>query len=325
MADISVIIPTKNGARYLDETLERVFAQRINAKFEVIIIDSGSRDETLEIAARHPVRLHTIAPEQFNHGGTRNLGARIAEGKLLVFLTQDATPANDQWLHHLTEPFARMDRLAACGSRQLPRPDCNPIVAGRLENLLPVGADREVVKYRPQKKDLLPDPTRIIFLSNVSACYRASLLRQYPFETTDFGEDAQWELKILARGYATMFQPKSMVYHSHNLPLREQLRSSFDATRTIKNTMMLSARFNSKRYQPLRKNFYATLQTHAAYLKRKNYPLTQRWYWLSYALCWYSAKGIGALLGMFAEKLPRPLQQWLSRQKRLISQRQDRV
>jgi rhamnosyltransferase len=88
---ISIIVLTKNGGALLDEVLKRVFAQEIEERFEVIAIDSGSTDSTKEILAQFPVSVEEIPPVTFNHGETRNLGARLSKGEYLVYLTQDAT------------------------------------------------------------------------------------------------------------------------------------------------------------------------------------------------------------------------------------------
>jgi len=71
--DASVIIPVKNGAEFLDEVLTAISAQVSQFAFEVLVIDSGSSDDSLQIAARHNVTLVTIPPHEFNHGETRNL------------------------------------------------------------------------------------------------------------------------------------------------------------------------------------------------------------------------------------------------------------
>src|SRR4030043_2343566 len=102
---ISIILLTKNGDIYLEEVLRKVFAQEIEETFEVIAIDSGSIDHTREILAKFPIRVEEIPPSTFNHGETRNLGARLAKGEYLVYLTQDATPLNEEWLEGLVYPL----------------------------------------------------------------------------------------------------------------------------------------------------------------------------------------------------------------------------
>ena len=88
-----------NGAELLDEVLAALTGQVIDEPFEVLVIDSGSTDGSLEIVAAHPgVRLLQIDKSEFGHGRTRNLGVQSTTGDLIAFLTQDATPASEHWL-----------------------------------------------------------------------------------------------------------------------------------------------------------------------------------------------------------------------------------
>ena len=111
--EYSIILLTKNGHRYIKEVLDAVISQTQPPAREVILIDSGSTDGTWEIASSFPISTHRIPPEEFNHGETRNLGARLAspQSRYLVYLTQDATPL-EGWLENLLRPL-RADKLVA--------------------------------------------------------------------------------------------------------------------------------------------------------------------------------------------------------------------
>ena len=98
MSAVTVAIPVLNGARYLDEVLSAVRAQRIDRELEILVVDSGSTDGSLEIARRHGAVVHEIDAREFSHGGTRNRMMAMARGEHVAFLTQDATPAHDGWL-----------------------------------------------------------------------------------------------------------------------------------------------------------------------------------------------------------------------------------
>src|SRR5713226_2358757 len=105
MIETSIVIPTKNGAQDIGNCVEAVYSQKGVAPFEVIVIDSGSTDATLEIARRYPVRIEQIPAETFHHARTRNFAASIAKGEFLVFLSQDAIPASDAWLGAMISNF----------------------------------------------------------------------------------------------------------------------------------------------------------------------------------------------------------------------------
>jgi len=103
--DASVVIPTYNGGELLDATLKAIFSQRTDKRFEVVVIDSGSDAATLEILRGHPVRLTEIRNSEFDHGLTRDLGARHAAGRFLLFVNQDAQPADEKWLDAMLQPM----------------------------------------------------------------------------------------------------------------------------------------------------------------------------------------------------------------------------
>src|SRR4030042_1507003 len=127
MPKASILIPTKNGEEYLEEVLDMVFKQKASFSFEVIIVDSGSKDKTLEIIRRFPqIKFFQIPPEEFNHGTTRNFLASKARGEYLVFITQDAVPTDENWLKNMMEPFEKDPEVAGVFGRQSPRKDCDP-------------------------------------------------------------------------------------------------------------------------------------------------------------------------------------------------------
>lgn len=103
--EVSILIPTWNGGELLDKTLQAIFAQRTSRRFEVVVVDSGSDAATLAILRRHPVELIEIPNAEFNHGLTRDLAASRARGEFLVFLNQDATPGDAEWLEGMLQPL----------------------------------------------------------------------------------------------------------------------------------------------------------------------------------------------------------------------------
>src|SRR3954452_19692806 len=103
---VSVVVPVKDGALYLQELLEAVLAQREAAPdgLDVLVIDSGSTDGSVAIARAAGVRVLEIDPTTFGHGRTRNLGAEETSGDVIAYLTQDATPLPG-WLEGLLAGF----------------------------------------------------------------------------------------------------------------------------------------------------------------------------------------------------------------------------
>ena len=243
---VSVLLVTKNGERYLADVLDRIGQQRGRFQLdEIIAVDSGSRDQTSAILAAHPVRVIRIPPQDFGHGKTRNLAASYARGEYLVFLTQDATPANADWLDALLAPLRADPSIAGAYSRQLPRPDCHPMewrriveeeLSGRAESCL---NSRDTPGYADH-------PASFYFFSNVSSVLRRSVWQKFPFPEVEFAEDQLWAKRVLEAGYQTAYRADSLVYHSHGYGPWPNFRRHFDHARALSD--MDSASRLSLRY-----------------------------------------------------------------------------
>ncbi|MFA6098842.1 MAG: glycosyltransferase family 2 protein [Patescibacteria group bacterium] len=213
---VSIIILTKNGEEYLGGVLESIYTQKVGFKYEVIIIDSGSRDSTLDIIKKFPIQLIQIPPESFNHGGTRNLGAKKARGEFIVFMNQDVTPVGSQWLQKLFKEIISQD-VVAVYLKNLPRPGLNPLRKRELENDFPE-------QPRLQRLD---DPKNFEALTNAEKRYacvfttvcsivKRSYFLEHPFKVIEFGEDVAWAREVLLNGKAIAYDPSNSVIHSHN-------------------------------------------------------------------------------------------------------------
>lgn len=102
---VSVIYLTKNGGTEFIRSLQAVKQQVTTFAFEIVVIDSGSRDGSPEEAADAGARVVRIPAAEFNYGGTKNLAAQLAQAEILVFLSQDNIPANGDWLANLVQHF----------------------------------------------------------------------------------------------------------------------------------------------------------------------------------------------------------------------------
>lgn len=213
-AKVSVVIPTWNAGKPFRAVLEAVFGQSVKA--EVVIIDSSSTDGTAELAQSFPVRFARTTPQEFNHGATRNQAARMAAGELIAFLTQDAEPADQHWLEHLIEPFAD-GQVAGTYSRVVPRADASPLVERSVKADLVYGSTPVKKHVAPENwQKTSPFEKRVYgHFNNVSSCVRKSVFARTPFPVTDFGEDLAWGVRMLELGHAIVYQPSSIVVHSH--------------------------------------------------------------------------------------------------------------
>ena len=103
---VSIIIRTLNEEKYLDELLKAVDSQITNNfSIEVIIVDSGSQDKTLEIAKSYQARIAFINKDKFTFGRSLNVGCELSNGGYLVFISGHCIPTNKDWLSNLVEPL----------------------------------------------------------------------------------------------------------------------------------------------------------------------------------------------------------------------------
>ena len=123
--DVSIVIPTKNGGAVLDKVLSAIEKQRTSFSYEIICVDSGSNDDTIRIINSHNCKLFCIEPEDFGHGKTRNLGAFKGTGEFIVFLTQDAVPATNEWLQNFISAMKSNDEIVGGFGRHIPYDGCN--------------------------------------------------------------------------------------------------------------------------------------------------------------------------------------------------------
>ncbi len=214
---ISVLFVTKNGEQYLPEVLEQIARQRGNFTLhEIIAVDSGSRDQTLAILHRFGVKVIQIPPSEFSHGRTRNLAVTQASGDYAVFLTQDATPANNWWLEKLLSPLLADPSIVGAYSRHLPRPNCHPMEWRRITEEELSGGSESRVHTAVDNPDYLHFPARYYFFTDVSSIRPCRLLNTFPMPDVAFGEDQLWAKQVLEAGYKTSYCADSLVYHSHS-------------------------------------------------------------------------------------------------------------
>ncbi len=212
---ISVVIPVKNGDHWLGETIPAILNQQVNGAIEIIAVDSGSTDKSLSILSSYPVTIIQINPEEFDHGLTRNLGARNAKGKFIVMTVQDAKPLSSLWLQELLNGFIDETVAGVCGQQMVTHDiDKNPV-----EWYRPISKPK-LRKYQfSNKADFLnlspEEQLAICRWDDVNAMYRAEILKQLPFRKTDFAEDVLWAKDALLAGHSIVYNPKAQVSHYH--------------------------------------------------------------------------------------------------------------
>ena len=224
----SVVIPTKNAIKSIRPVLTAVFEQQLVGGFDVLVIDSGSKDGTLDVLREFPLRLHQIPASEFSHGGTRNLGASMTSGEFIAFLTHDAQPANPHWLSKLTEPFELDASVAGVFGRHLPYPGCDPIDARNLDGHFANFGERVSIVRITSEEDYRRRQGWYDFFSNNNSALRRAIWSSHPFPAVPMAEDQQWAQLILKAGYAKAYAPDALVYHSHSYRPRDWFHRWYD-------------------------------------------------------------------------------------------------
>ena len=226
MASVDVIIPVYRPDEKLNRLLIALKTQTVLPE-KVILIHTG---EVLpgepDYSAYQNVVLHIIAPREFDHGGSRNLGASLSEAEVMVFMTQDAVPADDYLLERLMKALMGVgdENCAAAYARQLPYEDCRAVERYIREFNYPGSSELRT------KKDITVKGIKTFCNSNVCSAYRKDIFDCLGgFEPrTIFNEDLLYGAKAVLNGYWIRYEAEARVYHSHNLGLSDQFHRNFD-------------------------------------------------------------------------------------------------
>ncbi len=200
---VSVVILTKNGGDIFQQSIQKIFSQRCAFSYEVVVVDSGSTDGTLNFLRDYPIRLFQIKPQDFKFGPTRNFGFSQAFGEYVITLSQDVVPVDGSWLSALVRPLIE-----------------NKADVVQAKTVVFEGADvfywvkkgffyftRESWKFSKENGNI-----------NLSCTNMA--IKKFVWEDTGFGdvpmsEDKFLQKKLFAKNYRMMSEPSALAYHGH--------------------------------------------------------------------------------------------------------------
>jgi rhamnosyltransferase len=231
---VTVAIPVLNGGDLLARTLAAVARQTLEAEVELLICDSGSSDGSREVARSHGARVIDIERAAFGHGRTRNLLMAQASGSHVALLTQDAEPAQQDWLALLLSGFAQADDVALVYGPYIARPDTNPELRSELARWFG-SMSTAVERLAPQERALpaLELMGRRGFFSNANACISRDAWEQVRFREIGYAEDRALALDMLRAGFAKVYEPRAAVIHSHAYGPLQRFRRAFDESRGL--------------------------------------------------------------------------------------------
>jgi len=210
MKNVSVIIRTYNEAEYIARLCQVLRDQEeYGENLEIMVVDSGSDDGTVELVKGMKAILIEIPQEKFTYSGALNSGIEASNGDYLVFLSAHAIPRNREWIKKMLEPFSD-EETAGVYSRQVAWPEAGLDEMIRLsrtfgeESRLYRGVDRDKPAF-----------------SNAASCIRRVVWEKHSFVEMPAAEDREWAEWVLSHGWRIEYQAEAEVYHSHQESCRK--------------------------------------------------------------------------------------------------------
>lgn len=286
---IDVIIPTYKPGKEFEKLIGRLQKQEYPIH-KIIIINTRTDIFPEELdRSNYEIEITHIEPDQFDHGGTRNMGARMSDADIVAYMTQDAIPVDEKLIGTFAKIFEENPDIGIAYGRQLPREECNIIERYTRRFNYP---EKSLIKT---KEDLPKLGIKTFFCSDVCAAYRRNyLLSAGGFENpTIFNEDMIFAGKRIYAGDKVAYVAEAKVIHSHNYTGRQQFHRNFD--------LAVSQAQHPEVFEgvPSEGEGIRMVKATAKYLVRNGYP------WKVFMLVYQSScKYIGYFLGKRYEKLP---------------------
>ena len=227
---VDVIIPTYRPGSEFGQLISKLQKQEYPIhKIIIINTEVGEVPQMLE-SEPYQIEVTHIRQEEFDHGGTRNMGASISQADIVLYMTQDAIPADNQLIERFVEIFKSNPEIGIAYGRQLPREDCNIIERYTRRFNYP---EKSRIK---SKVDLSQLGIKTFFCSDVCAAYRRNyLLSAGGFEDpTIFNEDMIFAGKRILAGDKVAYVAEAKVIHSHNYTGSQQFHRNFDLLSCLK-------------------------------------------------------------------------------------------
>ncbi|MCI8376032.1 MAG: glycosyltransferase family 2 protein [Lachnospiraceae bacterium] len=286
---IDVIIPTLRPGKEFAELLQSLESQT-QAVHKIVVMNTraGAFPQEL-VRVYNNVEVFHLKQSEFDHGRTRNVGVSHTEAEYLLFLTQDALPADRYLVERLVAAFEN-PRVKAAYARQLPREDCRELE--RYTRSFNYPKESRV----KTKEDLKSLGIKTFFCSNVCAMYeRETFLRQGGFVNhTIFNEDMIYAGGLIKSGYGIAYVAEAKVIHSHNYSGRKQFQRNFDLAVSQADHPEIFAGVASE------EEGIRLVKKTAAHCLKIGKP------WLIFSLVFFSGcKYIGYRLGKNYRKLPK--------------------
>ncbi len=236
---VTVVILTKNPGAIFKDVLKATLYQLAPWEYEVLVVDSGSSDGTVDFIKQFPqVTLFEISPAEFGHGKTRNFAVSKAKGTYVAMLTHDAKPFNQDWLFNLVKPLDEHPEAAGVFGRHEAYPDHNIYIQRDMKMHFNSFLQWPAVMGMedPERYEREEGYRQVLhFFSDNNACLRKEVWKKIPYPDVNFAEDQLWAKAIIEAGYKRVYADDAVVYHSHDYSVKDTFRRSFDESRALKS------------------------------------------------------------------------------------------
>lgn len=220
---VDVLIPTFRPGQEFEQLLRGLVQQTWSVR-NIFVVNTGAgwwNPQFEELAPN--LYVEHITPGKFDHGGTRAAMAASSDADYLLFMTQDAVPANAYLVENLVAQFS-LPQVGAAYARQLPKPGCTTLEAYTRRFNYPEEGD--IRDYG----DLPKMGLKTFFCSNVCAMYDRETYEKLGgfVDHTIFNEDMIYAAGLIEAGYSIAYAANAQVYHSHNYGCIAQFKRNFD-------------------------------------------------------------------------------------------------
>ena len=225
---VSVVIPTLNAGPEFAWLLRKLRSQRAVRAIEIVVVDSGSRDGTVDLARNAGAKVVQIPPVEFTHSHARNLGAQAATGDYLLFMVQDAFPIGEHWLHAMLRVLRDPARakLAAVSCSEYSRSDSDLMYDAMIDTHYRFLGCLEQDRIGSHTGDDHMSLRSQGQLSDVACLIGRELFLQYRYQG-DYAEDLDLGIRLIKDGWQVGMLASVKVVHSHNRPAYYYLKRSF--------------------------------------------------------------------------------------------------
>lgn len=233
-ATVSIVIPTKNAGDQFSVLLSAAKKQKGLQAIEIIIVDSGSTDSTVEIANAFGAKVIKMPPERFSHSLSRNLGADESSGKYLFFTVQDALFPSPTFLYELLAALKDND-VGAVSCAEFPREDVDLFYSVLLwHHYKFLDVDRQDRIFANPGTNSYVDLRKNGQLSDLSCLIPRDIFLKYKYRN-DYAEDLDLGIRLIRDNYRLAFLSSVRIIHSHNRPPGYHLKRAYVDTISLRS------------------------------------------------------------------------------------------